>query len=1076
MKITLLLIVLGTMNLLASRAYSQEGSVSLRMKEVPVKLVLEELEKKTGYYFLYSGKMIDVNRKISLDVEHQQIKDVLAAIFKNTNVSYTLVDKQIVLSNTKTSTTDGTNIKQKIKITGVVTSASDQQPLPGVTVKVKGTTQGTITDLDGKYTLEVAENSTLVFTFIGFRAIEKGIGDQSVINVALVEDDKSLQEVVVVGYGTVKKKDVTTAVASVSTKDMAERPIVSAAQAIQGKAAGVNVIQPSGEPGAGMVIRVRGTSSISASNDPLYVVDGVPMTEINFLAPNDIESMQILKDASSAAIYGSRASNGVVLITTKSGAKGDAKVSFSAYTGLSKVAKRMNSLNAAQYKELMDETGAVVLPEGLTDQTNWFDETFRTGINQNYQVSVSNGNEKMKYFLSGGYTRDAGIIKVSFYERFNLRANVENQIRSWLKVSTNLAYSDYSNNGIISGTGANRAGVVLSVINTPSYGKIWDEAHPTWYYSNFYGANVTSPVENMSRTADNKTSNNRFLGTVTGEVTFTPELKFKTTNSLDRVYYNLTSFLDPIATAYGRSVYGSATDNRSLSVIKITDNILSYDKSIGKNNISILGGTSYTSSTWNQSYQTADHFANADIKTLNAANKVSQGNGTSASDWAIMSYLGRLSYNYNSNYLATVNFRADGSSKLSPDHRWGYFPSVSAAWRISSEDFMKSITWLDDLKLRGGWGQTGNQSGVGDYSYLQLYGISRQNWWETGKSNAVVTTYPSNLANSDLTWETTTQSSIGLDFSAFKNRLNFTFDMYKKYTTNLLMSVPLPSTASVGTIYRNEGEMENKGLEFSISSKNLTGKFKWETDFNLSLNRNKVTKLTLQKIYYAGSTSEATSENVVRMTEGQPLGMFWGYISEGVNPETGDIQYKDLDGNGKITTSDKTYIGNPNPKFTYGLTNNFSYKGFNLNIFLQGSQGNDIYNASRIETEGMYNANNQSTAVLGRWKIPGQITDIPRAVRNTDNLRASTRFVEDGSFLRLKTLTLSYEVPANVLKKLSVGRVQLYFTAQNLVTFTKYKGFDPEVNQWGGNAMVQGIDWGTYPQVKTYIFGLNVDL
>jgi len=961
---------------------------------------------------------------------------------------------------------------QKITVTGQVKDPSNEGII-GASVVEKGTTNGTMTDMDGKFSLTVSPKATLTITYIGYRSQEIAVKGTNPLNILLQENAELLEEVVVIGYGSVKRKDVTTSVASVSTKDLDERPIISAAAAIQGKAAGVNVIQPNGEPGAGMVVRIRGNSSINASNDPLYVVDGVPMTEINFLSPNDIESMQILKDASSAAIYGSRASNGVVLITTKAGVKGEAKINFSAQAGVTEVAKQMKSLNVAQYKDLMDDLGSIKLPDGLKDETNWFDETYRTGVTQNYQLSVSNANDKLKYFISGGYTKEDGIIKVAFYERYNLRANLENQIRSWLKIGTNLAYSDYSSNGIISGQGANRAGVILSVINTPTYAKIWDENNPGQYYNNFYGANVTHPVENMSRTADNKTNNNRLLGSANAEITFSPNLKFKSSISIDRVYYHNTSFLDPIKTEYGRSQYGSASDNRSLSTIMVYDNIMTYDKSIKKHNFNVMAGASGTTSKWSQTYQTVSHFLNGDIKTLNAGNKVEQGNGTTASDWAIMSYVGRLAYNFDSKYLLTANFRADGSSKLAPKNRWGYFPSVSAAWRISSEGFMKDIKWIDDLKIRGGWGQTGNQSGVGDYGYLQLRNITRQNWWETGKANALPITSPANMSNSDLTWETTTQTNIGVDFTVLNNRLTFTADAYYKHTTDLLMDVPLGPTASFSDIYRNEGEMENKGVEFGINSKNLVGSFKWDTDFNISFNKNKVKKFdTRQSYFYAQST---TGEYITKLITGKPLGMFWGYISDGVNPETGDIIYRDIDKSGTITPNDKTYIGDPNPDFTFGLTNNLSYKGFNLNVFFQGSVGNDIYNLSRMETEGMYDAKNQSTAVLARWKIPGQITDMPRAVSSKENLKTSSRFVEDGSFLRLKSLTLSYNVTGKLLKKLNIDRLQPYFTAQNLLTFTNYKGFDPEVNQWGGSALVQGLDWGTYPQTKSYVFGVNVE-
>lgn len=962
---------------------------------------------------------------------------------------------------------------QQITVSGKVTD-SNQEPIIGASVLEKGTSNGMITNMDGNFSLKAAPNATLIISYIGYQTVEIKATTKP-LSIELKDDSELLDEVVVIGYGIMQKKDVTTSVTSVSTKELNERPIISTGAALQGKAAGVQITQPNGLPGQEMVIRVRGNSSISASNDPLYVVDGVPMTDIGYLSPNDIESMQILKDASSAAIYGSRAANGVVLITTKSGVKGEAKIAFNSFVGFSNVIKSMKSLNHEQYKELMDETGAINLPDGLKDETDWFKETYTTGVNQNYQLSFSNGNDKMRYFVSGGYTQDDGVIKVAFYKRYNFRANLENQIRKWFKLSSSLAYSDYSSNGIISGQGSNRAGVVLSVINTPTYAKIWDDENPGQYYNNFYGANVTHPLSNMSRSADNVAKNNRLLGNVSGEITFAPFLKFKSSLAIDRKSYHYTSFLDPEKTSYGREQFGKADDNRSQSTVLVFDNTLSFDKKFKKHALSAVAVSSYTNSDYTYSYQSASHFFSSNIHTLNAGNKISQGNGTKASQWAIMSYAFRAVYNYDSKYMVTANMRADGSSKLAPGNRWGVFPSVSAGWRISSEKFMQDLTWLNDLKLRGGWGQTGNQSGIGDYAYLQLYNITRQNWWEEGKANAMVTLSPSNMPNRDLTWETTAQTNIGIDLSLLNNRLQFTADAYYKHTTNLLMDVPLPSTASVSSITRNEGEMTNKGLEFSINSKNLVGKFKWDTDFNISFNRNKVTKLSLQKIYYYGQTSESTNEKVVRMTVGKPLGMFWGFISDGVDPQTGDIIYRDIDKNGRITSTDKTYIGDPNPDFTFGMTNNFSYKGIGLNIFLTGSVGNDIYNASRIETEGMYSSRNQSTEVLKRWRNPGDITNMPRALISTENVKASSRWIEDGSYLRVKNITLSYEFPKQMLKKLFLNRLQFYASAQNLITFTKYKGFDPEVNQFGNNATVQGIDWGTYPQVKTFVFGLNVE-
>ncbi len=972
-------------------------------------------------------------------------------------------------------------VAQKKAVNGTVVD-SKNEPLIGVSIMIKGTTIGTITDVNGKFTISTGTKDVLVVSYLGMNTKEVAVANNNNLRIVLEDNSKALEEVVVVGYGSVKRKDLTTAVSTVSTKDINERPLISAASAIQGKAAGVTVMQPSGEPGAGMVVRIRGNTSITASNDPLYVVDGVPMSEINFLSPNDIESMQILKDASSAAIYGSRASNGVVLITTKLGSKGEAKISYNAHAGVTNVVKQIQSLNTAQYKALMDEIGAVTLPDGLTDKTDWFKETYRTGVTQDYQLSISNATDKMRYFVSGGYTNESGVIPVAYYKRYNLRANLENQIRSWFKLSTNLAYSDYTTNGIISGTSSNRAGVILSVINTPTYAPIWDPANPSHFYDNFYGAQTTSPVENMSRTADDQTNNNRFVGSVSGDITFSKDLKLKSSLAIDRVYYHSTSFLDPVKTAWGRTNYGTASDTRSLSTIMVFDNVLTYDKKIDKHNFSLMGGTSFTNSDWNQSYMSGSHFRTSEIQTLNAANKIEQGSGTSSSQWDIMSYLGRLAYNYDSKYLLTVNFRADGSSKLAPDYRWGYFPSASAAWRVSSEDFMKSQEWVDDLKLRGGWGQVGNQSGIGDYSYLQRYNIERLPWYQVYGADKVFTyadAVPSlsiaNMKNPDLTWETTTQSDIGFDITILKNRISLSVDAYYKYTTNLLMDVPLPSTAPVGSLTRNEGEMSNRGVEFTLNTKNITtGKWRWETDFNMSFNKNRVEKLTLQQTYYFGQASVGSS-NIVVMKPGLPLGVFYGYVSKGVDTETGDIIYETKNSDNVPSLSERKVIGDPNPVFTYGMTNNFSFEGFSLNVFLQGSYGNSIFNVSRMETEGMYDAKNQSISVLDRWERPGMVTYMPRATQDTKNLLPSTRFVEDGSYLRLKTLSLSYDFKNAFLKKIGITRLQPYMTAQNLLTLTKYKGFDPEVSQYGGDPKVQGIDYGTYPQSKSYVFGINVE-
>jgi TonB-linked outer membrane protein, SusC/RagA family len=965
-------------------------------------------------------------------------------------------------------------VKAQHEVRGVVKDNLGE-PLPGVNIVVKGTTNGGNSDANGKYLIKAPNGDiTLKVSSIGFITQEIPVGGRGVIDIMLEEDVMLMEEVVVIGYGAVARKDVTTAVSTVSAKDIAERAIFSAAQVIQGKAAGVNVYQPNGSPGAGMVIRVRGTTSMNGSNDPLYVVDGVPVDNMNFLAPNDIASIQILKDASSAAIYGSRAANGVVLVTTKQ-SQGGAKIAVNTQYGFKKVSNQMNSLNAVQYRDLIEELRPGAIPaNATTDLTNWFDEVYQTGTEQNYQVQVSDGTDKLRYFLSGGFQEEKGIFSSAFSKRYNFRANIENNVRKWLTIGANITYSDNSSRSVSTGSGSNRGGLVLAVVNLPTATTIVDPE--TGLYNRvFFGQNITNPVEAIENGKYNKGGTNRFIASGNATITFMPDLTLRTQFTFDRRNGLSTSF-SPVVHGADRDEWGSASDNRNMNTLMILDNVLTYRKTFfEKHNIEAMGGTSWTDSYYTNSWISGSHFKDSSIKTLNAANKISwSGTGSGASAWGIMSFFGRLAYNYESKYLLTMNVRSDGSSKLHPDHRWGTFPSFSAAWRISSENFMESFDWLDDMKIRGGWGQTGNQSGVGDYSYLQRYSITRQEWWHAGKENEVPTISQSNLRTPDLTWETTSQSFIGVDITLLKNRLNFVADYYYKSTTDMLMSASLPSgAAAASSITRNEGAMTNYGFEFTINSRNLTGDFQWNTDFNISFNRNKLKSLELQQVYDTAETTDAFHQmRVVRNMPGRPLGGFFGYISDGVDPETGELMYRDINEDGKITASDKTFIGDPNPTFFYGLTNEFSYKNFSLRLFINGSVGNDVFNASKGDTQGMFDLKNQSTEVLKRWRTPGQITNVPKA---GFNIQPSTYFIEDGSYLRLKELSLSYNLRSQALNKIGISRVQPYFTATNLLTFTKYEGMDPEVNQWGNSGSVQGIDWGTYPHSKSYVFGINVE-
>jgi len=1078
MKLTAFFLLTGLLAI-SAESYSQTQRLNLNMKDAQIIDVFNAIEQQSGFYFFYKNDEINGTAKVNAQFQDATIDNILSRILNNTGLNYKIVDKYIVISPGKEAAQSNQTAIQTIQ--GKVTDSSGS-PLPGVTVVIKGTSLGAITDTDGKYSLRnVPGNATLIFSFVGMKTLEKPVDNKPQINVVMEEESIGLEEVVAIGYGSVRKADITTAVSVVPTKDLDQRPVTSVSAAIQGKSAGVQVVQPSGLPGEGMIIRIRGASSIASSNDPLYVVDGVPVGEgnyaISYLSPNEIESMQILKDASSAAIYGSRAANGVVLITTKNGGIKKPTISFSSFVGISKVTKTYDVLNVAQYKDLMDETGLVNLPDGLKDETDWFDYTYQTAINQNYQLSYAGRTNNSNFYVGGGYTDEDGVIKVAYNRRYNFKANLETQLRSWVKFNTTVNYVHYSNNGIISGTGSNRAGVVLSVINTPTYAKVWDEDNPDYYWTQFYGATLTTPAENMARTEHNEETTDRLFITAGATLDLTKGLTFKTTATMDRRWIHSTEFLDPIHTSYGRTQHGSASDARSDDRRIIYDNILSYKFSLGKHSFDVMGGTSATVSHWedlkgSRSYF-SDDYNNAIIGLNGGNNGGLRGQSADVSEWTIMSYLGRVSYNFNSKYLLTANIRADGSSKLAPGGRWGYFPSFSAAWRISDENFMKSTGWIDDLKLRVGWGQTGNQAGLDDYAYIQKYNINYYDWTDPDYAQATPTVgTKSNIKNEDLTWETTSQTDIGIDLTVLNQRLTFTLDAYYKYTKDMLMKVPLP--APNPDIIRNEGEMSNKGLEFSVSAHNIVKPhFRWDTDFNISLNRNKVKKLDFQQVYYYAKTSEALNEYAVRMTPGKPLSSFWGYIAEGVDPETGDMTYRDLDDNGVINSSDKTYIGNANPKFIFGMTNTFSWKGFTLNVLVNGSVGNDIYNASKIEMEGMYTGGNQITDVLRRWRIPGQITDIPRA-NDLDNLKMSTRWIENGSYLKVKNITLAYDFNTQRLKKWNITRIQPYVSLENFITWTNYSGYDPEVSQYN-DATEMGIDWGTYPHVKKVVFGINVD-
>ena len=957
---------------------------------------------------------------------------------------------------------------QTRKITGKVTDA-DGATLPGVTIQWEGTNQGTVTDMDGAFQIS-GEKGTLKFSFVGYLPQTVEVKDQSVINVVLHENISTLNEVVVIGYGTQRKKDLTTAVSVVDEKDMADRPITSAAQGLQGKAAGVEVVAPSGKPGSDMMVHVRGTTSVSAGNEPLYVVDGVPTTDIRGLNPNDVASMSVLKDASSAAIYGARAANGVVNITTFRGKENTPVIKFNTYFGVSWLRKPIEVLNTAQYRKLYKEIYPLNdLDPAATEYTNWLDETFGTGMSQSYQLSASGGTEKTKYFSSIGVLSDQGIVAPARFDRYTFRVNLDNDLRSWLKIGSNMNIIYSKTKDTPDNASSGRGGVIMSALNTPPFLHIYKSDGSGQYDPNPFQPSWENPVAYMYG-PEQQAIDFRLLANINATATIIKDLNFKTNFGIDYTTHQWDYYLDPFRTAYGRDKHGISSTDKANTFSYLWENTLDYAKTFGKHKITALIGTSIQEQRRNDSYIYGYNMpSNTAVTTPNAANSI-DASGT-IEQWALASFFGRATYDYSSKYYLTLTVRRDGSSKLA--HPWGTMPAFSAAWRLSGESFMKDVKVINDLKIRGGWGRSGNQEGIPNYARYGLTGYTKVNPAPplVGPAETMIS-----YGNPDLKWETTDQTNIGIDLAMFNSRIVFNVDAYIKKTKDLILNVQLPATAPLPYISTNAGKLENRGIEFNLNTVNIAKKLRWDTDLNFSLNRNKVTELTYPGPYYFGAIY-SNGQYVSIVQTGTSLGTFYGYVSEGVDPATGNIKYADLNHNGIIESGDRTIIGHAQPDFTFGFTNNFSYWRFDLSIFFQGSVGNDIYNATRIDLEGMFDSKNQSVDVLNRWTTTNTITDIPKAVSNGSlyNVKNSSRFIEDGSYIRLKSLTLSYKILDNSKKSKGAPKLSIYVTGQNLLTFTKYKGFDPEVNAYGNNATEMGIDYGTYPQAITVITGLNLE-
>ncbi|MBT1704745.1 SusC/RagA family TonB-linked outer membrane protein [Chryseosolibacter indicus] len=977
----------------------------------------------------------------------------------------------------------------QVKVTGIVTSADNLEPIPGVNVLLKNTSIGSVTDINGAFSIMAPGNAVLIFSFVGMQTKEISINGRTSVNVSLSAESEVLNEVVVVGYGTMDRASLTSAVSTIGSNMIEKDPLPSITQAIQGKAGGVQVTQKSGSPGGGVSIRIRGTSSINAGSDPLYVVDGIPVNSstnfvggsdfnfgggtqgINILSsinPTDIESVEVLKDAASSSIYGARAANGVILITTKRGSRNSNTISLNAYTGFSQMPseRKYKLMNTADYISYMQDYYSykgTPVPESIlrTDvNTDWQNEIFRTAPIQNYELSASGGSDKTQYYSSIGYYNQQGIILNSAFSRLSARLNVDHQFNDKLKFSMNVNLTRAVNDRVQeenSKEGSTKNGIVTPP-NVPVY-----NADGTFAFDAINTARE-NPVAMLTLPV-NTAETFRVLTNAFVEYKITPALSFKTNWGVDMSYIDETFFMPPDYIKSFASSRGIGANRSTKDQLWVNENTLTFDKQLAQHKINVLGGISFQESKYSFVDARRSNFASNDIPIVSAGGTLS-GAAATIQEWAILSYFSRVNYGFKNRYLLTANFRVDGSSRFGVDNKYGMFPSVAAAWRISEESFLKPVSKINNLKLRTSWGITGNQN-ILNYASYSLYS-SGNNYLNTAGF------VPSALGDRNLGWEKTSQLDIGIDVGLFNDRISLLADYYYKKTSDLLIGIQIPKTSGFQSLVSNVGEIENKGFEFELTTKNIVGEFSWNTSLNMTFNRNKILELPEGDIY--GGVGNL---NIAR--EGVPIGSFYGWKMIGVNPETGMIDYARNDGTVGPPSrgEDKRIIGNPNPKFFGGITNTFFYKGFDLSIMGQFTYGNDVFNYNLFTVlSGSSDSNNGLTDWNRRWREPGDVTDVPRPTpSNFDNGTVSSRFVEDGSFFRLRNITLGYTLPTKITNRLNINSLRLYATVQNAYVFTKYRGYDPEVSSSHGGAnagLTYGYDYGSYPQPRMFTSGITL--
>jgi TonB-linked SusC/RagA family outer membrane protein len=989
-------------------------------------------------------------------------------------------------------------LAQSRTVSGKITQADDNAPLPGVNVVVKGTTTGAISDADGNYSVAAEPGATLQFTFVGFTPREVVVGDQATINVQLEAQVTELNQVVVTGYNTQQRRDVTGSIASVSAEKFKEIPVIGIDQALQGQAAGVQVTQSSGTPGGGISVRVRGSTSISASNRPLFVVDGVPVEDgqlalrsfggqndnaLALLNPNDIDRIDVLKDANAKAAYGSRGANGVVLVTTKRGKTGKTNLSATVERGVVDPVKRLDLLNSSELLELQREAAInagqdpnkLGLISGVTDavNTDWLDQVLRRGIYQQYQLSASGGTDRTRFYLSGNVRDEEGVQLNNRFTRYSGTVNLDHTATPKLSFGTNLTISRSRNDrikgdnfldGVYSGavkslpyyTAYNEQGELIGP-NTPGYAA----------FPNF------NPVA-QALLPRFQTFATKILGGLNATYAFTPGLRLRSQISAD---FNdvIEDQFESSATAIGgylQSVGGRGYGVYSTGVYAtiINTNTLSFDRTISeKHNFTGYVGTEILQRTDRTSSVQGRVFPSDDFTYITSAGIVDAGSSSLLRS-GLLSAFGDLSYKFSDKYRAKFTARYDGSSRFGAGRRFGFFPSASVGWTVSSESFMERFSgFLDEMILRASYGYSGNER-IGDFLFLGTFAATTYN----GASG----TGAAGLGNNNLQWENTREVNFGLDASFWNGRLSLTVDAYNNYTSKLLFNEPIPLTTGFGGIQGNIGNIRNRGVELTVNTVNLDGVVKWTTGLNLSRNVNEVVTLASEDPLFRGYDATGVgSTNAV--LPGHPLGTFWGLNFLGVDPATGDAIYEDVNGDAVINADDAKVIGNAQPDFVGGVTNRIAWKGFDLSGFFQFSYGNQMlnYSKSALLNAGEDLNNNQVREALDRWRKPGDITHVPRYESgNTYNNQQSSRFIEDGSYLRLKNLTIGYNLPSRLINRFKVSNLRVYVSGTNLWTLTPYSGPDPEVSTLDGSTTAQGIDFFTLPQVRTVVVGLSVGI